>query len=63
VTKTLTEKLAHELENQRLETIDRRMFALEQAAKIYQGTGIGSYEDKTHSILTMAKEFEEYLQS
>jgi len=56
-------KTDRELEDERLETIDRRMFALEQAAKIYQGTGIGSYEEKTYSILTMAKEFEEYLQS
>ena len=57
------EKTDRELADERLETIDRRMFALEQAAKIYQGTGIGSYEEKTYSILTMAKEFEEYLQS
>jgi hypothetical protein len=56
-------KTDRELADERLETIDRRMFALEQAAKIYQGTGIGSYEEKTYSILTMAKEFEEYLQS
>ena len=59
----MQKKTDRELEDERLETIDRRMFALEQAAKIYQGTGMGSYEEKTHSILTMAKEFEEYLQS
>ena len=59
----MQKKTDRELEDERLETIDRRMFALEQAAKIYQGTGIGSYEEKTYSILTMAKEFEEYLQS
>lgn len=59
----MQKKTDRELADERLETIDRRMFALEQAAKIYQGTGIGSYEEKTYSILTMAKEFEEYLQS
>ena len=43
------------------EEADRRSQALTAAVTVYQGTGMGTYEDKTISILTMAKEFEQYL--
>ena len=43
------------------EESERRAQALTAAVTVYQGTGMGTYEDKTISILTMAKEFERYL--
>ena len=43
------------------EAYERRCFALEHACKVYQGTGMGSYEDKHVAITAMAIEFEKYL--
>jgi hypothetical protein len=43
------------------EESERRAQALTAAVAVYQGTGMGTYENKTTSILTMAKEFERYL--
>lgn len=62
VKKAIPKKYTDILDDEKFwEECDRRSQALTAAVTVYQGTGMGTYENKADSILTMAKEFERYL--